>query len=89
MVAPPPSGGANCALETRDVTQPMTVPERPPPPDGLAPSTSPSRPPLPGALHRQLFFPAGGGAATLPIGDAEGTAASCAPSASWSAQEQT
>ena len=34
-VAPPPSGGENWALETRAVTHEMTVPERPPPPEGL------------------------------------------------------
>src|SRR4051812_27598502 len=44
IVAPPPSGGANCALETRAATQEMTVPERPPPPEGLAPRTSPLGP---------------------------------------------
>src|SRR4051812_13286484 len=44
IVAPPPSGGANCALWTRETTHETTAPESPLTPPGDAERTSPFGP---------------------------------------------
>src|SRR5690606_19370954 len=43
-VAPPPGGGENCALATRERIQPITVGDRVPLPEALADRTSPFGP---------------------------------------------